>query len=82
MHGHDEEGHEGHEGHEEESHGLDEILKKDSYIWKSLLFLVGGYIFFTFELFMKAFGGEHSHSHSDVSFIFLLYTVSVAGEVF
>ena len=46
------------------------------------MFLVGGYIFFTFELFMKAFGREHSHSHSDVSFTFFLNTDVVVRKCF
>ena len=50
-------------------HGAEETLGPDSYIWKSLLFLTGGYIFFTFEVFMRAFGSQHSHSPDLVSVI-------------
>eukprot|EP00111_Clytia_hemisphaerica_P021828 TCONS_00064169-protein len=45
-----------------ESHG-NPLFKFDSYLWKSIAFLMGLYIFFLFEILMHAFGGEHSHSH-------------------
>ena len=63
LHSHDAEG-----GHD---HSAEETLGSDSYIWKSVLFLTGGYIFFTFEVFMRAFGSQHSHSQdpANVSFI-------------
>lgn len=45
-----------------ESHG-NPLLDTESYLWKSICFLIGLYIFFMFEILMHALGGEHSHSH-------------------
>ena len=55
-----------HEHKDGESHG-NPLLDMDSYLWKSICFLLGLYVFFMFEMLMHAFGGEHSHSHGVVS---------------
>jgi len=59
LHGHKDEG-----GHDAHDHGEgNPLLARDSYIWKSLLLLLGVYIFLMFEMIMHALGGGHSHSN-------------------
>uniref|UniRef100_A0A7M6DR13 Uncharacterized protein n=2 Tax=Clytia hemisphaerica TaxID=252671 RepID=A0A7M6DR13_9CNID len=57
LHGHD-------DGHDHAHEDGNPLLKEDSYIWKSLLLLLGVYIFMQFELVMNVLGAGHSHGQA------------------
>jgi len=44
------------------NHG-DVFSNSKGFLWKSMMFLAGIFVFFTFEITMHAFGGGHTHDH-------------------
>ncbi|XP_065052555.1 zinc transporter ZIP10-like [Rhopilema esculentum] len=51
-----------HKHEEGSSHAEESITGKNSFIWKSLVFLLGVYVFYLFELYMHS-ASKHKHSH-------------------